>query len=588
MIRSNIFRTFSALFVFLLVVYILGLGLVSFSFGTNYFVNLTKEFGIYVLIGMLLLFFCEFLISFVSFLFDKDDIFKRRSIVLFFVALFLVLNIIFFSSAKISTFEDVFLVFSMPTFIFSLLGILSFVDFGRFFYFYPSFIFIFGAVFLIFMSAVLLHLPMSSSTGEPIPLVDAFFISTSAVSCTGLSTISVGKNLSFFGQIVLLLSIELGGLLIILISTAGILYGIVSRDAIVKLRMASLFEIKNLSGMKNLILKFLSITLVSQIIVAFLLYPYFIDKENDVGRAVFYSIFHVISALNNAGFSLYDDSFIGFDNKPFFLMLIAFLILLGNTGLPVITEVFDNLVFVIKRKISSVFNLRFKGTDKKVSLSLHSKIVLISHSLLIIIGTFLLLLFEKDNLLSGVKFPLVNAIFDSISFRTAGFSSLDYSEAKDITYFFFSIIMFIGGGSISIAGGVKVNTVALFFIASFSFLRSYSEISLFRKRVDFVYILKSSLIVVSSGLLVFLGTIIFYRFSNELNFIKNLFEVCSAFGTVGMSSGITNGDLSVYSKSILILVMFLGKIGLLTVLSIFASKPRKIMSYYPEEKIVVG
>lgn len=540
--------------------------------------------------GIILLLLAVFLIQFLAKVFEyfavgRRDYVRRQAVVLSILLFIIAFLFIFSFFLKTDNYNDILLGYVIPMFFISVAGFFTLVDLIRLFYVYPSLLFVIVSIFLIIVVAVLLHLPIASATGEPIPLIDTFFVATSAISCTGLSTVSVGRDLSLFGQIVLMLAIQIGGLLIIFISTVGILFGLLSGDAILKLRMASFFEMGSVAQTQSLILKFFALSFTSQIVVAILIYPYFFEVERDEGRAIFYSLFHVVSALNNAGFSTYDDSLVRFSNYPYFLMFLSYLILLGNTGVIVVIEVFDYVVSRIKRFINLIMHRKDLSVKR---LSVFSKIVLITHFTLIVFGTFSFFVFEGDHFLRQVKYPLIDALFNSISFRTAGFASFDFTQAKDSTYLFFSLLMFIGGGSISVAGGIKMNTVALFFIATIVLLKSYPYLYVMKREIDFYSLIKASAVVVGGVVVLMVGIFILYELVKEERFSKVIFEITSAFGTVGTSSGIVSKDLSVPAKLVFIFMMFVGKIGLITFLSILARKQQRNIGIFPKERIIVG
>lgn len=584
---KKLIKLINIVFLVVLSIIFLTLSFRTFIFSPQAFINLYKNYGNIITVILPIVFLFQFISKIIEYnLIDKSRFIFRQIIITLVILSLSVFLIVFINIFKITTYNDLLLSFSIPVSLICISGILTFVNVIKLFYIDPSLLFTITAIGLIVVSTILLHLPISSATGEPIPLIDALFVVTSAASCTGLSTISIGNELSLIGQIILMLTIELGGLLIILISTVGILLGFVSGDAIVRLKMAaSSFEMRDVVETQKLIAKFLAITFLSQIIVGVIIYPYFLEMEKDSSKAVFYSIFHVISALNNAGFSQYDDSLIRFNNSPIFLMAIAYLILLGDTSIITITEIFS----YINTKIKNLINRILGRKEAEVFyFSLFSKIIMISHLTLIILGTFSLFVFEGDHFLKQVKYPLVSAIFNSISFRTAGFAVFDFTQAKDFTYLFFSILMFIGGGSISMAGGIKMNTVALFLVSLIAFLKSYPSLYLFRKEIDFQSLIRATAVFIGGVLLVTTMVFILYEIVREERISKIIFEVCSAFGTVGMSSGLTSKNLPSSAKLVLIFTMFFGKIGLITMLSIFVRRGVRYIGTFKKESIIVG
>ncbi|MFN4244951.1 MAG: potassium transporter TrkG [Brevinematia bacterium] len=575
---------FTFIFYFSSILILTSLGILILPFNEFYKISISNKN--LVLISMIIIILLQLVSKFIEYtLFNKNPIERRKIIILFFTFLTLVFLTLFLNTINIRNYEELILAFLIPISIVSISGILTYTNIAKVFYTYPPILFLLSATFLIATATILLHLPISSATGEPIALIDSLFIATSAVSCTGLSTVSIGKELSIVGQIILMATIQIGGLLIIVVSTAGIFFGLMSRNTIIKLRMASLFETKNIIEAQKLIVKFIIIAFSSQIIVAILIFPYFYNIEKNTLKALFYSIFHVISGLNNAGFSQYDDSLKKFINSPNFLILISFLILLGNTSIITVTELFD----YIKTKIKNFINLLLNRKNfEKFSFSVFSKIIIITHITLITFGTICLLILESDNILKSSNYPLINAIFNSISFRTAGFTTIDFTKARDFTYIFFSILMFIGGGSISVAGGIKMNTIAIIILALVAFLKSYPGLYFKNKEIDIYNLIKANTVVISSIILLLSFSLILDEIIKEERFSKTIFELTSAFGTVGTSCGITNKNLPVQAKLTLITLMFLGKIGLITLLSSFAVKTPKYIGKLPKEKFPVG
>lgn len=584
--ESNLLKSIKFLFILTFSTILITSLFSTLFVSSNRLIEIISPYKNFPILAILLMLTLQTISSIVEYKTNDKPKFVRRQIIILFLLIILTLFLLgFINAIQITNFETLLLSYLIPITFISVSGILTFVNIIRIFYLYPPVLFVITAIGMIMISAILLHLPMSSSTGEPIPLIDTIFVATSAVSCTGFSTISVGRELSPIGQIILMTTIQLGGLLIIFISTIGILFGFVSGDAILRLRMASLFEIKNVIQMQKLIFKFITIAFLSQIIVAIIIYPYILEVEKDVPRAILYSIFHVISALNNAGFSPYDDSLVRFNNNPVVLLSLAYLILLGNTSIITITEIFE----FVRIKITNFFKRLLHRKDLEVfRFSLFSKIILITHITLITLGTLVFFLVEGDHFLRQVKYPLVDAIFNSISFRTAGFASFDFSNAKESTYLLFSIFMFIGGGSISVAGGIKMNTIAIMVIALFSFIRGYQFLYFSRKEIDLQSLIRASAVFIGGAIFLGLSIILFYETLPTEKFSKIIFEVTSAFGTVGTSSGIVSKDLPISSKIILILVMFTGKIGLITILSIMSRKKPIVMGNLPQERIIVG
>jgi trk system potassium uptake protein TrkH len=332
----------------------------------------------------------------------------------------------------------------------------------------------------------------------------------------------------------------------------------------------------------------IKVILISQLIGAILIFPSVYTRENDIFRAVFSSIFHSIAGLNNAGFSLYSDNLIGFKNDVIFLTVISTLMMIGNTGVIVIDEVIEYLKNLLKRLYNLIFLRRSSG--ERFRFSVHSKLTLVFHLSLVALGAFLLLAFESDNIFKDVKKPIINALFNSISFRTTGYNTVDFTNAKEITYFIFSIFMFIGGGSVSIAGGIKVSTFAVLFLFMVAFFRSQNSAQFSMRSIPVDVLIKSVYTFFSTFLFLILMLLLLdSSLNSKWTASKEIFEITSAFGTVGMTSGLTSKSLSALSKIIIIITMFVGKIGLLSLVSILSSRVNRVYQYnYPESKVIVG
>ncbi len=526
--------------------------------------------------------FLELILLLVIFLFNPNraDKFYHRQlfvlgtlIIVYLVSLFL-FNLVGYSK------DNFTYIILIPSILISI-GIWSaFVDFGKVFKLYPELVYIIFSLLLVLVCALLLILPISSSK-DPIPFIDALFVATSAVSVTGLTTIDVGRELSFWGQLFLMFFIQLGGITIIVVSVLGIFYGIISGDVVTKIKMGGILNVKSADEAWNLIRRFLILVFASQFVVSIVIFPTIYSLEKDFWKSVFFSVFHAVSAFNNAGFSPYSDSLAKFRENTLFLLAIIYLIVLGNTGVVVL----DDIYRWVKYKFSRVFYK--KRVEDYKGFSLNSKIFITAHTIVIILGIIWFLMFEYDNLLVDTQKPLLNALFSSISFRTAGFQLFDFSEAKSSTYIFFSIIMFIGGGSISTAGGVKVGTIAVMFLAIKAILRSESFITAFGRTVSNMVVIRSIAIVTASFVFVLIVISILYEIIPK-DFDRIIFESLSAFATVGTTSGITSKYMSPLGKIVLIITMFVGKIGMISFLIIISRKGYRSVSKYPEDKVLVG
>jgi|GEM_PF-921317 len=582
----NFFKNISLLFLVGYVFLLIFLEIFLKPSNSAYFL---ARFGENAYLLLLIVIFFMAIVSYVEYLSFRDRFLFRQFVIGIILSFALVFGFFTFSNSTPKGYDDLLLLVILPTFLISAIVIFAYIDLNKVFTLDPVTVFVFSVLIVIVISTGLLSLPISSSSSEPIPVIDAFFVTVSAVSCTGLTTIDVGKDLSLFGQIVLITTVEIGGLLIIFISISGILYGLATRNVLVRMRVASsIQDVESLRMIERSMSRAIKVILISQLIGAILIFPSVYTRENDIFRAVFSSIFHSIAGLNNAGFSLYSDNLIGFKNDVIFLTVISTLMMIGNTGVIVIDEVIEYLKNLLKRLYNLIFLRRSSG--ERFRFSVHSKLTLVFHLSLVVLGAFLLLAFESDNIFKDVKKPIINALFNSISFRTTGYNTVDFTNAKEITYFIFSIFMFIGGGSVSIAGGIKVSTFAVLFLFMVAFFRSQNSAQFSMRSIPVDVLIKSVYTFFSTFLFLILMLLLLdSSLNSKWTASKEIFELTSAFGTVGMTSGLTSKSLSALSKIIIIITMFVGKIGLLSLVSILSSRVNRVYQYnYPESKVIVG
>ena len=571
---------------FLYSVSLIALGLFVKPSSSFYFFS---NFGELIYLMLFTVVFLLGVLSLLEYEVYRERFLYRQLVLDVILAFSLILGFFVFSNSNPKSYDDLLLLVVFPTFSISVIVIFIYVDFNKVFTLDPVAIFVILVLIVIVISTGLLSLPISSSSSEPIALIDAFFLAVSAVSCTGLTTLDVGKDLSLFGQIVLITTVEIGGLLIIFISISGILYGLATRNVLVRMRVASsIQDVESLKVVERSMSRAIKVIFISQFIGAVLIFPSIYREEGNFFRSIFSAIFHSIAGLNNAGFSLYSDSLFRFRHDMLFLLVIMVLMLIGNSGVVVIDEIIEYFKSLLRKLYSFVF-LKRSSTERFV-FSLHSKLTMIFNFSLIIFGVLLFFVFERENIFADVEEFLVNAVFNSISFRTAGYVTVKAIEANEIVFVLYSMLMFIGGGSVSIAGGIKVSTFAVLFLFMVAFFRSQKVAQFSMRSIPFDILVKSVYVFLSSFLFLILMISLFYlSVDGELPISRVIFEVTSAFGTVGMTSGVTSKDLSVLSKALLIVTMFFGKIGLLSLVSILSSRIAKVYQYnYPEGKVIVG
>ncbi len=423
---------------------------------------------------------------------------------------------------------------------------------------------------VIFMGSILLFLPISRQAGQPpLSLLDAFFTATSAVCVTGLIVVDTGSYFSLFGQIVILLMIQVGALGIM--TFAGFFSVIMGE----KLSLFDRYTAQNAvnemhsSGMNRFLISVVLTTVIIELSGSFFLWLRFKDIL-PWDQALYYSVFHAISAFCNAGFSLYSDSLMQFREDTWMNLVFMLLITLGGLGFAVIVN--------LRRLIS--------GRERR--LSLHSKLVLFSSAVLIILGATLFFILEYANILNGMKGgeKILTSLFSSVTTRTAGFNTIDYSQARPATLFMSSIMMFIGASPGSTGGGIKTTTIMIMIMTIYHTLKERSTIRVFGRDLHIETVRKALVLFFLSLAWVFLISIILSSLEDQA-FINIMFECLSAFGTVGLSTGITP-SLSPVSKSVIIITMFLGRLGPLTLMYSLGMQTRQFQFGRPVEKVQVG
>ncbi|MEU2006688.1 TrkH family potassium uptake protein [Rhodococcus sp. NPDC019627] len=417
----------------------------------------------------------------------------------------------------------------------------------------------------------LLLLPVASQSGADTGFVEALFTATSAMCLTGLIVVDTPTHWSGFGQGVILGLIQVGGFgIMTMASVVGLM--LANRIGLrARLNAAAEVRASGLGDVRSVVVGVIRISILIEAVTALCLAIRFATGYDEPpGRALWLGIFHSISAFNNAGFALYSDNIIGFADDPFICLPLLAAVILGGIGFPVLFEV----------------GRRMGGTSRRWSL--HTKLTVAVTAILLVIGPALVLLFEWGYTLRehdlGAK--LLVAAFQGIMPRTAGFNSVDYAQMDPATLLVTDVLMFIGGGSGGTAGGIKVTTFALLLFAIVAEVRGDRSVTIFDRRIA-PRAQRQALSVALIGVaLVMLPTIVLLAGTAfDLNVL--LFEVVSAFATVGLSTGIT-AQLPVWGQLILIGLMYLGRIGSITLVSALAARQRDRRYELPEERPFIG
>ncbi len=427
-----------------------------------------------------------------------------------------------------------------------------------------------GFAGLILVGAVLLATPFAAADGQPVSFIDALFTATSAVCVTGLVVVDTGTRYSLGGHIIIILLIQAGGLGIMTMATLmALLMGkrinlrerLLMQEAMNQLTVAGIVRLTRYIIKATLLIEFIGGTILA------------VRWYLDFGpKGIYYGYWHAISSFCNAGFDLFGEyrSLTGYVDDLTVNLTISLLIILGGIGFTVIADVWENR--------------RFRDY------SLHSKIVIAVSVFLIVFGTVVILAFEWDNptTLGPLSWDgkILASYFQSVTPRTAGYNTLSIGDMGGATLFFIVILMFIGASPGSTGGGVKTTTSGLVAAAIWAMIRGREDVEIFRRGISRTVIYKAFAIVFIAALLVIFVTMML-TLTEKAPFLNILFEVVSAFGTVGLTTGITP-ELTVVGKLWLILTMFAGRVGPVTIALALALRQRKARIKYPEGKVIIG
>lgn len=423
---------------------------------------------------------------------------------------------------------------------------------------------------LILLGAILLNLPIASADGNSIGFINALFTSTSASCVTGLIVANTATQWTVFGKIIIITLIQIGGLgtMVFLSLIAMVLnrrIGISERRIIKEQTSADTSK-----GIVKLVIYIIKFSLTVELVGAILLATKFIP-DFGLKKGILFSLFHAVSAFCNAGFDIIGNSLVDYVDDITVNLVIALLIIIGGLGFTVFIDIYR------KKK--------FKN------LTLHSKVVISISAILLLVGTFAYFLIENN---SGsmesltLKGKILSSFFMSVSARTAGFNSIDIGKMQESSVIVTIILMFIGASPASTGGGIKTTTFGILLFSTISVLRGNDETEIFHKTISRDALLKSLCIFsLGSAIVVFASLWITIIESGKFLYLDILYEIVSAFGTVGVSRGITS-NLSPMAKLILIILMYLGRVGAATLGVGILDNHRKKHTKYSEGKIIVG
>jgi len=444
----------------------------------------------------------------------------------------------------------------------------------------PTHIIILSFAGAIILGAVLLCQPFAAQNGNKISFIDSLFTATSATCVTGLIVKDTAAFFSPLGKFIIIVLIQAGGLGIMTFSTFfAILLGrkLTIKDSVIIQSAVTQYRIENL---KSLIKYIIGFTLSLELFGAFLLFLRWLKMESwSLKDKIFHSLFHSVSAFCNAGFSTFSDNLCPFLKDPFVNLIIISLIVIGGLG-------FVTLIDLPKF---------FRRTKQFTKISVQTKIVLTATAALIISGTVFIFFMEKNNALAnlGFKDRVLASLFQSVTARTAGFSTVDIGRLLHPTLFFIVFLMFIGASPGSTGGGIKTCTFVILCATFYAMLHNKERASIFKTTIPKEVVRKAVVVFLLAIAWIFIITMILLiteesNLGNSNNyFIRILFEVVSAFATVGLSANVTP-YLSTLGKTLIIITMFAGRVGLLIIALSIALQKEKTIYTYPEERIMVG
>jgi potassium uptake TrkH family protein len=443
---------------------------------------------------------------------------------------------------------------------------------GRFGFRHPAQAVVAGFAVAVLIGTLLLLLPVSrAGEGGASPLA-ALFTSVSAVCVTGLTVVDTGTYWSGFGQGVILLLIQVGGFGIM--TMASLLGLLVSRRMGLRSRLTAAAETKSIGigDVRSVLLGVLKVTVVIETLTWLALtLRFLLGYDEPLGRATYLGFFHAVSAFNNAGFGLYPDSLVRFVSDPWICLPIAVAVILGGIGFPVLFE--------LRRQLG-----------RPRDWSLHTKLTVTMTGVLLGVGTVFMTASEWRNpgTLGSLDTPgrLLAGFFHAVMPRTAGFNSLDMAAMSDSTLLGTMVLMFIGGGSAGTAGGIKVTTFVILFFVIYTEVRGEASVRAFDRRIG-DRLQRQALTIALIAVAVVVGATWVIMWLTDLRLAVVAFEVTSAFGTVGLSTGIT-ADLPPAAQLLLSLVMFTGRLGPITLVSALALRERRRLYELPEGRPVVG
>lgn len=442
-------------------------------------------------------------------------------------------------------------------------------------------LFVLSFILLILVGTALLMLPEMSAEGADLSFIDALFTASSASCVTGLSTVDIHSTFSLRGQLIVMLLVQAGGLNMITFATFFLILSKrnigISNQALIK----DSLEARNFKESIFLLKEIFTSTLIIETIGAVLIFFNWSNSTPflDLYQKAYYSVFHSITAFNNAGFSLFQDGLFNYYCRNAYVLqiVIALLVILGGIGFPVLKDV--------------LFDARKKSRQNTArKWTLHTRIVIFSSLILIVIGTVAFLVFEWNNSLQGHSWggKIVASFFQSVTTRSSGFNTVDFSVMLNPTLLLVIMLMYVGASPASAGGGIKTTTMAVLLLSAFNTVRGKQRVNLEHSQISTGAVFKAMTIMLFSGMFIILATMVLSFTDPQHSMIALVFEEVSGFTTTGLSTGITP-LLSTGGKITLIVSMFMGRIGLLTFGFALTNRMKPKPTYkYPEAHVIIG
>jgi trk system potassium uptake protein TrkH len=435
-----------------------------------------------------------------------------------------------------------------------------------------------GFLAVIAVGTLLLMMPFSMSSGTWNDPLVALFTSTSAVCVTGLSVVDPGTYFSFWGQFFIAALVQIGGLGYMTATTFLLLLIGAKFSLRDKVAIQQSLDRTGIQGSDQVLRSIIATTLIFELTGVFLLLPVFVPKYG-FHQGLWLAVFHSVNSWNNAGFSLFKDNLIGYQSSILLNLTVTGLIIFGGIGYQVIMEMYLWL------------RDRFQRKPERIVFSLNFKVATTTTLILLILGTVAFFLIESRNPETFGSMSLLDkwmaAWFQSVTPRTAGFNTIDISKLTTAGLFITIVLMFLGASPGGTGGGIKTTTVRVIASCTKAILQSQEEVVLYNRQVPMSLVLKSVGVLMSSIATVVLATILISITDAEVDFIRIVLEVVSAFATVGLSAGIT-ASISATAKLVLIATMYVGRVGILLLMSALLGDPQPKTIRYPEENLLVG